>query len=52
MEVHHINSYGKDPFTSTGNGYYLKYLPPKPISTDTVFLKQKIQDSRNNGGQI
>lgn len=26
MEVHRINSYGKDPFISTGNYFYIKDL--------------------------
>lgn len=29
MEVHGINSYGKDPFASDGNGFCLKYPPKK-----------------------
>ena len=47
MEVHHINSYGKDPFTSTGNDYYPKYLPTKPISIGHSIFKTKDSGFQN-----
>jgi hypothetical protein len=39
MEVHGINSYGEDPFVSTGTDIYVKYLPEKSISIDIKKIK-------------
>ena len=52
MEVHRINSYGKDPFTSTGKVSAVYIYQKKTLSEDTGFLKQKIQHSRTNRGKI
>lgn len=42
MEVHRINCYGKDPCTSTGNDFYLKY----PMKTNILRLSTpEIKDS-------
>ncbi|BBL66130.1 hypothetical protein MmazTMA_31070 [Methanosarcina mazei] len=39
MEVHGINSYGKDPFVSTGTVICLKYYTKKSISIEHVKIK-------------
>jgi hypothetical protein len=52
MEVHRINSYGKDPFISIGNSIRLKYSLNKSQSIETYFLKLKTPNSTTSGGLI
>jgi hypothetical protein len=39
MEVHGINSYGKDPFISIGRRFYFIYSAKKPQAINVITLK-------------
>ncbi len=43
MEVHGINSYGKDPFVSSGKVFNLKYPPKKQTQQTCPYGKKKFQ---------